>query len=85
MKIKCDFEVDFFMNFVDFGSILASKIDQKCEKKCIKKQCDFKTKLECRLPPIGPSSWSRAGPSAAPVIRARSSKTIWPRIREPID
>ena len=61
-KIKCDFEEHFFRIFVDFVSTLATQIDQKCEKKCIKKQYDFKTKLECRLPAIDPSSWSRAAP-----------------------
>ena len=77
-KIKCDFEEHFFRIFADFVSTLATQIDNKLEKKYIKKQCDFKTKLECRLPAIGPSSWSRAAPSAAPVIRAWSfQKTIY--------
>ena len=71
-KIKCDFEDHFFfMIFADFGSILIAQIYQKLEKNCIKKRSDFKTKLVWRPPTSDPSSWSRAGPSAAPVIRAR--------------
>ena len=78
-KIKCNFEVRFFFRIlVDLGSILASRIDQKLEKNCIKKGSDFKTKLYFEITPIGPSSWSRAAPQAAPVIRAWSfQKTIY--------
>ena len=77
-KIKCDFEVHFLSIFPDFGSNLAAQIDQKLKKNCIKKGSDFKTKLYFEMTPIGPSSWSRAAPQAAPVIRAWSfQKTIY--------
>ena len=77
-KIKCDFEVHFLSIFPDFGSNLAAQIDQKLKKNCIKKGSDFKTKLYFEITPIGPSSWSRAAPQAAPVIRAWSfQKTIY--------
>ena len=81
-KIKSNFELHFLRILVDFGSILAPQIDQKFEKKCIKKQCDFKTKLECRLPrstlavglgcPLG-------GPRNSRLVIPKNN--IWPRIR----
>ena len=77
-KIKCDFEVHFLSIFADFRSNFAAQIDQKLKKNCIKKGSDFKTKLYCEITPIGPSSWFRAAPQAAPVIRAWSfQKTIY--------
>ena len=45
MKIKCDFEFDFCRISVDFGAILAPKINPKWKKNGIKKHSDFQTKL----------------------------------------
>ena len=44
-EFKCGFEVDFWMIFFDFRSILGPKMQLKFEKKGIEKHDDFKMKL----------------------------------------
>ena len=56
---------------MDFGAILGAKIGPKLKKHEIKKQVDFKTKLESRPSGPGPSSLGRAGSLAASRRRAR--------------
>ena len=74
MKIKCDFEVDFFRISVDFGAILGPKIDPKWKKNGIKKQSDFKTMLTGGTTTKSSRTLRRQPPLAAPHMRALSSQ-----------
>ena len=70
LKFKCDSELDW-KNIVDFGAILGAEMSPKWKKNEIKKQVDFKTKLEERIPDLDPRSLGRAGSLAASRRRAR--------------
>ena len=69
-KSKGNFEADFQRIFVDFGSILESRMDPKSKKK-IKNKTDFKTNAWERMRRSGPKLhvagrvvWSGIGPGA---------------------
>ena len=71
LKIKCDFEVDFCRISVDFGAILAPKIEPKWKENEIKNKSDFKTMLAGRPPIAGTRNVARDGSLAPPTIRDR--------------
>ena len=65
------FRLRFLQILEDFGAILGAKMGPKWKKNEIKKQVDFKTKLEERPADLDPSSLGRAGSLAASRRRAR--------------
>ena len=86
-KSKGNFEADFQRIFVDFGSILESRMDPKSKKR-IKNKTDFKTNAQERMTISGPKLhvagrvvWSGIGPGAprnSRPVEFLNSPGLWP-------